>query len=118
MVSNTAEFKQLYPQPTINHYFSENEKVPIGHYEYEMIAAPGHSDRMDCFYNGEKSVLLSADHISLKITPTISYWFHGDANPLQSYLTSLKKMKQLDVDYVIPSQGKLFYGANDLSMNC
>ena len=22
-------------------------------------------------------------------------------------------MKQLDVDYVIPSQGKLFYGAND-----
>ena len=45
--------------------------------------------------------------------PSISYWFHGDANPLQSYPTSSKKMKKLDVDYVIPSQGKLFYGAND-----
>ena len=48
-----------------------------------------------------------------KITPNISYWFHGDDNPLQSYLTSLETMKQLDVDYVIPSHGKPFYGAND-----
>lgn len=114
MVSNTAEFQQLVtPQPTIHHYFTEHEKVPIGHYEYEVIAAPGHSDGMVCFYNAEKSVLLSADHILPKITPNISYWFHGDDNPLQSYLTSLKEMKQLDVAYVIPSHGKPFYGAND-----
>jgi glyoxylase-like metal-dependent hydrolase (beta-lactamase superfamily II) len=114
MVSNTAEFQQLVtPQPTINHYFSENKKVVIGHYEYEVIAAPGHSDGMVCFYNAEKSVLLSADHILPKITPNISYWFHGDDNPLQSYLTSLKQLKQLDVEYVIPSHGKPFYGANE-----
>ena len=114
MVSNTAEFQQLVtPQPTIDHYFVENEKVPIGRYEYEVIAAPGHSDGMVCFYNAEKSVLLSADHILPKITPNISYWFHGDDNPLQSYLTSLEQMKKLDVDYVIPSHGKPFYGAND-----
>ena len=114
MVSNTAEFLQLVsPQPTIDHYFSKNEKVPIGHYEYEVIAAPGHSDGMVCFYNAEKNVLLSADHILPKITPNISYWFHGDDNPLHSYLTSLETMKQLDVNYVIPSHGKPFYGAND-----
>jgi glyoxylase-like metal-dependent hydrolase (beta-lactamase superfamily II) len=114
MVSNTAEFQQLVtPQPTIHHYFTEHEKVPIGHYEYEVIAAPGHSDGMVCFYNAEKNVLLSADHILPKITPNISYWFHGDDNPLQSYLTSLEEMKQLDVAYVIPSHGKPFYGAND-----
>ena len=68
---------------------------------------------MVCYSSVEKCVLLSADHISPKITPNIPYWFHGDDNPLQSYLTSSKMMKQLDVTYVIPSHGKPFYGAND-----
>ncbi|MCZ2259515.1 MBL fold metallo-hydrolase [Sporosarcina sp. G11-34] len=114
MANNTAEFKQLVtPYPTINHYFVEGQKVPIGPYEYEVIVTPGHAEGMVCFYNTEKNVLLSADHILPKITPNISYWFHGDPNPLKSYLSSLKSMKKLDANYVIPSHGKPFYGAND-----
>lgn len=114
MVMNTAEFKQLItPYPTIDHYFQDGEKVLIGHYEYEVIITPGHAEGMVCFYNAEKNVLLSADHILPKITPNISYWFHGDPNPLKSYLTSIKDMKKLDADYVIPSHGKPFHGANN-----
>ncbi|MEK3934042.1 MBL fold metallo-hydrolase [Sporosarcina sp. FSL W7-1349] len=114
MVGNTAEFIALVtPYPTIDHYFKEGEKLPIGRYEYEIIHAPGHSDGMVCFYNKEESVLLSADHILPKITPNISYWFHGDENPLHSYLTSLESLKRLDIGYVIPSHGKPFAGANE-----
>ena len=114
MVQNTAEFKPLVtPMPEINHYFIDGEKVAIGNYEYEVIITPGHSDGMVCFYNAEKSVLLSADHILPRITPNISYWFHGDDNPLNSYISSLENMKQLNVDFVIPSHGKPFHGAND-----
>ena len=114
MVQNTAEFKPLVsPAPRIDHYFEEDEKVQIGKYQYEIIPAPGHSDGMVCFYNAEKNVLLSADHILPRITPNISYWFHGDSNPLKSYLASLKSMKNLNADYVVPSHGKPFYGAND-----
>src|SRR5699024_4173760 len=52
------------------------------------------------------------DHILPRITPNISYWFVGDLNPLKSYLQSLQKVKQLDVNYVIPSHGNPFFNAN------
>lgn len=113
MKQNTEDFKPLLlPLPKIDHYFIEGEQVVIGRYEYEVIITPGHSEGMVCFYNAEKNVLLSADHILPRITPNISYWYHGDPNPLESYLASLKNMKKLDADYVIPSHGKPFYGAN------
>src|SRR5699024_1925065 len=74
---------------------------------------PGHADGMVTFYNKEKNVLLSTDHILPKITPNISYWFHGNPDPLASYLHSLDEIKKLDADFVIPSHGKPFHGANE-----
>ncbi|WKA58916.1 MBL fold metallo-hydrolase [Planococcus shenhongbingii] len=113
LAGNTAGFQELVnPLPKIGHYFEEGEKVRIGLFEYEVIFVPGHSDGMVCFYNKDKNVLLSADHILPKITPNISYWYHGNKNPLASYLASLDKMKKLDAEFVIPSHGKPFYGAN------
>ena len=114
MAENTADFQPLVnPLPRIDDYLIEGEKVQIGRYEYEVINTPGHSDGMVCFYNKEENVLFSADHILPKITPNISYWFHGYENPLASYLASLEKIKKLDAGFVIPSHGKPFYGAND-----
>ncbi|QQK78725.1 MBL fold metallo-hydrolase [Salicibibacter cibi] len=113
MRANTAEFvPRVEPLPTIDHFFREGEKVQIGKYEYEVMFTPGHSDGLIVFFNREKSVLLSTDHLLPKITPNISYWFHGDQNPLKSYLHSLKKIETLDAEYVIPSHGKPFTGAN------
>ncbi|MFC4024004.1 MBL fold metallo-hydrolase [Oceanobacillus longus] len=114
MIVNTKEFVPLVtPYPEINHYFEEGELLPIGKYEYEVIHTPGHSDGLVTFYNKEKNILLSTDHILPRITPNISYWFHGDPNPLGNYLKSLNKIKQLDVDLVVPSHGKPFYGGNE-----
>src|SRR5699024_6723479 len=61
----------------------------------------------------ERNMLLSTDHVLPKITSNISYWFHGDPNPLKSYLHSLKKVRKLGADLVVPSHGKPFYGAKD-----
>lgn len=114
MTRNTTEFvSRVTPYPNVNHYFREGEMVVIGKYEYEVIFTPGHSDGLVTFYNVEKNILLSTDHILPKITPNISYWFHGDQNPLASYLQSLEKVRKLDADLVIPSHGKPFHGAND-----
>src|SRR5690606_39125613 len=88
------------------------EYVQIGKLTFEVIFTPGHSDGLVTFFNKDNSVLFSTDHILPKITPNISYWFHGDPNPLQSYFHSLEKIERLDVNYVIPSHGKPFYGAN------
>ncbi|MFC5628208.1 MBL fold metallo-hydrolase [Aliibacillus thermotolerans] len=114
MAENTASFvPRVTPYPTINNYLEEGDTIVFGNYEYEVIATPGHSDGLIVFYNKEKNVLLSTDHILPKITPNISYWFHGEENPLQLYLDSLEKIKKLNAEYVVPSHGKPFYGAND-----
>lgn len=114
MTGNTEGFvESVTPYPNVDHYLTEGEMMPIGKYVYEVIHTPGHSDGLVCFYNQERNMLLSTDHILPKITPNISYWFHGDPNPLKSYLNSLKKIRALDADLVVPSHGKPFYGAND-----
>jgi glyoxylase-like metal-dependent hydrolase (beta-lactamase superfamily II) len=114
MTENTRSFvPRVTPYPNVDHYFEEGEKIQLGKYEYEVIFTPGHSDGLVCFYNKDQSTLLSTDHILPKITPNISYWFHGDDNPLQTYMASLNKMKKLDADFVIPSHGQPFYDANE-----
>lgn len=114
MEDNTRSFiSRVTPYPQVDHYLEEGEKIVIGKYEYEVIFTPGHSDGLVNFYNAEKSILLSTDHILPRITPNISYWFHGDENPLETYLASLEKIKKLDADLVIPSHGKPFHGANE-----
>lgn len=113
MTSNTEEFKEaVTPYPKVTRYFNEGEMITIGKEAYEVIFTPGHSDGLVCFYNKENKVLISTDHILPKITPNISYWFHGHNNPLQAYFLSLEKILKLNVEYVIPSHGKPFHDAN------
>lgn len=100
------------PKPEVQHYLQEGTFIQIGKEQYEVIATPGHSEGLVVFFNHDHRVLLSTDHILPKITPNISYWFYGEANPLQSYEQSLRKISELDADFVIPSHGKPFHGAN------
>ncbi|SDN31973.1 MBL fold metallo-hydrolase [Bacillus sp. OK048] len=100
------------PYPTVQHYLEEGMKFSFGKYEYEVIFTPGHSDGLITLFNKENSILFSTDHILPKISPNISYWFRGNRNPLQSYMTSLEKIERLNVEYVIPSHGKPFRNAN------
>lgn len=113
MFENTEDFVQLVtPYPNVQKHFEEGQIVPFGKYEYEAFETPGHSEGMIVLFNKEKSVLFSTDHILPKITPNISYWFHGNPDPLQQFIDSLHKIKKLDAEYVIPSHGKPFLDAN------
>ena len=106
LTQNTAAFAPLVtPYPKVENILKEGETIQFGKYVYEIIHTPGHSDGLVTFYNQEKNVLLSTDHVLPRITPNISYWFHGDPNPLENYLNSLEKIKKLDVEWVIPSHG-------------
>lgn len=114
IINNTKAFVDaVTPYPQIDHYLKEGERIQFGKYDYEVIFTPGHSNGLVCFYNKDKGVLLSTDHILPKITPNISYWFVGDLNPLGTYLQSLEKVKKLQADVVIPSHGEPFYHANE-----
>lgn len=113
MTEDTESFvNYIRPYPHVTEYFEEGNSIKFGNYEYEIITTPGHADGLVVFFNEETSTLLSTDHILPDITPNVAYWFHGLKNPLQAYIHSLKKVKELDVGFVIPSHGKPFYDAN------
>lgn len=114
IVHLTDEFRPfIAPLPKVDAFLHEGKKLKIGKEDYEVIATPGHADGLVCFYQKERQVLLSTDHILPKITPNIAYWFYGEENPLRSYELSLEKIKKLDIAYAIPSHGEAFEKVHD-----
>lgn len=88
----------------------DGQTIQMGIKNYTVIATPGHADGMVCFYQPESKLLFAADHILPHITPNVTYWPLSDPDPLKSYLDSLNKMKEFDVEWVIPSHGEPFKG--------
>jgi glyoxylase-like metal-dependent hydrolase (beta-lactamase superfamily II) len=79
------------------------ETLKIGRYEFEVIWTPGHSPGHMCFYDKGHRVILTGDHVLPTISPNISLHPEQHENPLGQYLTSLRKIKDLEVDDVFPA---------------
>jgi glyoxylase-like metal-dependent hydrolase (beta-lactamase superfamily II) len=85
----------------------EEKEVILGEMVWEVIPVPGHSDGLINFYQPEKRFLLAADHVLDKITPNISLWPGGRANPLKDYFSSLDKVGALDIRLAFPAHGEV-----------
>jgi len=83
------------------------ETIQMGERTFQMIHAPGHSDGQLIFYDPRDKLMLSGDHVLMKITPNIGLWEHTDTNPLGNYLDSLAQLKQIDVRLGLPGHKHL-----------
>lgn len=108
MIDHMNEFiPWVTPAPVVT-YIKEGDRILIGDLTYEVFATPGHSDGHLCFYQPEKKWLFSGDHILPKITPNVSLWPEGtDRNPLIRFISSLKKIRQLDIQTAFPAHKTL-----------
>jgi glyoxylase-like metal-dependent hydrolase (beta-lactamase superfamily II) len=106
-------YKLVRPFPERTQALHEGSTYRIGELVYEAIHTPGHAEGHICFYNKEEKVLIAGDHLLKKITPNISYHGQGDANPLKTYVSSLKKIRELDIALVIPGHGPVFTDAQE-----
>ncbi len=86
------------------------ERINLGEFNFEVIWTPGHSPGHICLYEKKNKLLLAGDHILEKISPNISLNSQTVNNPLEEYMNSLSKMKNLQVDLVLPGHGKVFSG--------
>ncbi|MEM2690150.1 MAG: MBL fold metallo-hydrolase [Nitrososphaerota archaeon] len=95
--------------------FLDNQStINVDGYKFKCIITPGHTPGHICLYEQKKKFLISGDHILEKITPNISAWsYHED--PLNEYLSSIKKMSTLSVNLVLPGHGRIF---KDLKKRC
>lgn len=84
------------------------EQLRIGGTDWEVIHTPGHSFGHICLWSPSQRVVLSGDHLLPSVTPPVMFERGFDADPLRSYLTSLKSIADRSPAWVLPGHGQPF----------
>ncbi|MET0763643.1 MAG: MBL fold metallo-hydrolase [Blastococcus sp.] len=87
------------------------EELVIGGDRWDVLHTPGHSLGHVCLWSPARGILLSGDHLLPGITPPVSFERGFDADPLRSYLDSLRLIAELRPALVFPGHGHPFADA-------
>jgi glyoxylase-like metal-dependent hydrolase (beta-lactamase superfamily II) len=84
------------------------EELAIGGDRWEVVHTPGHSLGHVCLWSPARGLLLSGDHLLPSITPPVTFERGFDADPLRSYLESLRLIAERRPRLVYPGHGTPF----------
>lgn len=105
--SFTQTLNMTYPHPQELFPLHTGEMLEIGTRMFELIHTPGHSEGHLIFYDADDKLMLSGDHVLMKITPNIGLWADSQEDPLGSFMHSLDSLKALDVRLALPGHRAL-----------
>ncbi|NLJ76141.1 MAG: MBL fold metallo-hydrolase [Peptococcaceae bacterium] len=91
--------------PDKQHEFSiigEGDVLEVDGYSFVAVETPGHTPGHICLYEPDKKILISGDHILGDITPNITMFYGGLADPLGRYLQSLDKVNSMEISVGLP----------------
>ena len=111
-IPSHLEYQNIYDF-TPDGVFDEGDFIRLGNEEYQAIWTPGHSHDQYCFYQPERKIMLTGDHILQHISPVIGLWSAYEVDALSLYLRSLDKKEKYEVDRAFSGHGdeiKLFQG--------
>lgn len=97
-----------YAPTTPDHLLGDGDVIRVGSREIHVVWTPGHSPGHCCFYFPEDKVLIVGDHLLPTITPHVGAYPHGPDNPLGDFIDSQQKVRELDVNLVLPAHGAVF----------
>lgn len=103
-----AEIAKLFVPMVIDVELQDNETITIGSICLKVIWTPGHSPDHICLYEPTNKILFSADHVLPETIPQVSSESHSEVNPLGDFISSLNRLKQLDVHLVLPAHEHQF----------
>jgi len=92
----------LVRDATPDRMLADGEPVGLDGWDLRAIWTPGHSPGHLCFVDRSRRLILSGDHVLPRISPNISVHAQQPPNPLALYLESLQKVRNEDVDEVLP----------------
>ena len=86
------------------------EVLRFRHFEAEVLHMPGHTPGLVCLWDARHRLFFSDDHLLEKVSPNplIDLGAGKRWRPLVSYLESARRMRDLDVDLVLPGHGPAF----------
>jgi glyoxylase-like metal-dependent hydrolase (beta-lactamase superfamily II) len=70
---------------------------------WELIATPGHADGQLCLV--KDGLLVSADHLLGRISPTVGLWPESRPDPLGDFIDSLRRTIELEPTLALPGHG-------------
>jgi glyoxylase-like metal-dependent hydrolase (beta-lactamase superfamily II) len=70
---------------------------------WELVAAAGHADGQLCLL--KDGILVAADHVLERISPTVGLWPASRSDPLGDYLAALAHTIDLDPEVALPGHG-------------
>lgn len=83
--------------------------VALGDFETRVIHTEGHSDFHFALHDERRRILFAGDQVLLHITPNVGLWTYTAPQPLRRYMDSLRGLKGLDIELVLPGHGPLFH---------
>lgn len=89
------------PRPDV--LLRDGERITLPGLDLRVVWTPGHSPGHSCFYEPERRLLFSGDHVLPRITPSIGYHPRTEGDPLAEFLRSLDKLTGYDVAEVLPA---------------
>ena len=89
---------------------TDGDLADVPGWRLRAVHTPGHTPGHLCFVDELAQRLFAGDHILPRITPNISVQALEGASPLADYLASLAKVRDLDVDEIMPAHEWRFRG--------
>lgn len=91
-----------HPHPLQSAHIVPDQTLQLGARTFRTIHSPGHSDGQLMLYDESDNLLLSGDHVLMKITPNIGKWMQSEQNPLGRFMQSLAELEHLKVRVALP----------------
>ena len=86
------------------------ETIDQGEFSFEVLWTPGHSPGHVCLLDRARRILISGDHVLPATFSNVGLHSQSGPDPLPSYLRSLRAIRDLDVDLVLPAHEHVFSG--------
>ena len=88
----------------------DGDRAEVPGWDLHAIWTPGHSPGHLCFWEGERRLFLSGDHVLPRITPNVPFHPQSESDPLGDFLTSLAKIEHYNAHEVLPAHEHRFVG--------
>jgi glyoxylase-like metal-dependent hydrolase (beta-lactamase superfamily II) len=109
-VGTAANFAQFTTVAVPDRELNDGDVADVPGWQLRAVHTPGHTPGHLVFVDELSQRMFAGDHVLPRITPNISLQPGGPEHPLADFLASLRKVRDLDVDEVMPAHEWRFRG--------
>ncbi len=90
----------------------DGDRLLYGGHELLCVGIAGHSPGQTGLYIAEKGIFIGGDHILYGVAPSVNAW-DGEQNPLSLYTKNLLKLKELEINTLLPGHRTMTCPVNE-----